>query len=214
MSLTLYYHPLSSYCWKALIALYEAQVDFTARVINFGDEADFAALKAVWPLGRFPVLADEARGMNVPEATIIIEYLARHEPGAARLLPSDPDLALRTRLRDRLFDNYVHDPLQRVVAERMRPDDQHDPLGAQQSRDLIRKGYGLVEPEGEWAMGDDFTLADCAAFPALFYADYAVSLNEWPALRAYLERLKARPSIQRVLAEKEPFFHWFPLKDG
>ena len=214
MSLTLYYHPLSSYCWKALIAFYEAEVAFTPRVINFRDPADFAALKAVWPLARFPVLADEGRGANVPEATIIIEYLAQHYAGAAGLVPSDPDRALRTRLRDRLFDNYVHDPLQRVVAERMRPEDQHDPLGAQQSRDLIRKGYGLVAPDGEWAMGDDFTLADCAAFPALFYADYAVSLAEWPDLVAYLERLKTRPSIQRVLAEKEPFFHWFPLKDG
>ena len=214
MSLTLYYHPLSSYCWKALIALYEADVAFTHRLVNLGDPDDRAAFQAVWPLGKFPVLRDDARDATVPEATVIIEYLAVTQAGAAGFIPADPDRAWKTRLRDRLLDNYVHDPLQRIVGDRLRPEDKRDALGVETFRNLLRRGYGLVAPEGEWAMGADFTLADCAAMPALYYADYAISLDEWPDLRAYLDRLKARPSVQRVLAEAEPFFQYFPLKDG
>lgn len=216
MSLTLYYHPLSSFCWKTLIALYEADLAFERRLVNLGDPADRAAFQTVWPLAKFPVLRDHARGKTVPESSVIIDYLARVEPSAASLVPGDPDRALQTRLLDRLVDNYIHLPFQRVVDERMRPQDKHDPFGAEQSRDRIRAGYDLIAPmiAGPWAMGESFTLADCAALPALFYADYAVSLADWPALAAYLARLKARPSVARVLAEAEPFFQYFPLKDG
>ena len=216
MSLTLYYHPLSSFCWKALIALYEAGVPFEPRLVNLGDPADRAAFEAVWPLAKFPVLRDERRGKTVPESSIIIEYLARTEPGAASLMPSDPDLAMRTRLVDRLIDAYIHLPFQQVVAERMRPDGQHDPFGVEQLRGQIRSGYKLIAPmiAGPWAMGDTFTLADCAALPALFYADHSVRLAEWPELAGYLGRLKARPSVVRVLSEAEPYFQYFPLRDG
>jgi glutathione S-transferase len=213
MSLTLYYHPLSSFCWKALIALYEADVPFTPRMVNLGDPADRAAFQAVWPLAKFPVLRDDARDEIVPESSIVIEYLAQHYPSAASLIPADADLARQTRLRDRLFDSYVHVNMQRVVADRLRPEDQRDPLGVEQARAAIRDGYGLLEPmTGEaWAMGETFTLADCAALPALFYGDKAVPLADWPRLAAYLDRLKARPSVARVLTEAEPFFKFFPL---
>ena len=216
MSLTLYYHPLSSFCWKTLIALYEADVAFEPRQVNLGDPADRAAFQAVWPLAKFPVLRDHARGKTVPESSVIVDYLARVEPCAASLVPADPDAAMRTRLLDRLIDSYIHLPFQQVVDERMRPQDRHDPFGAEQSRGRIRAGYDLIAPmiAGPWAMGESFTLADCAALPALFYADYAVSLAGWPALAAYLVRLKARPSVARVLVEAEPFFQYFPLKDG
>jgi glutathione S-transferase len=211
MSLTLYYHPLSSFCWKALIALYEAQVPFEPKVVNLGDPADRAAFQAVWPLAKFPVLRDGDHA--VPESTIIIDYLSQHVPSAAPLVPADPDQARQARLMDRLFDNYVHQPMQQVVAERMRPEGQHDPLGAEKAREAIRQGYQLLEPmvEGPWAMGETFTLPDCAALPALFYADYAVPLVPWPALTDYLGRLKARPSVARVLAEAQPFMQYFPL---
>jgi glutathione S-transferase len=138
------------------------------------------------------------------------------EPRAASLVPRDPELALQTRLLDRLLDAYVHLPLQRVVADRLRPDGQHDPFGVEQEKSQIRAGYSLIAPmiAGPWAIGEAFTLADCAALPALFYAHYAVPLDDWPALGAYLGRLKARPSVARVLAEAEPFFQYFPLKNG
>jgi glutathione S-transferase len=213
MSLTLYFHPLSSFCWKTLIALYEADVPFEPRVVNLGDPADRAAFQAVWPLAKFPVLRDEGRGQTLPESTIIIEYLAQHYPAAASLIPTDPDAARPVRLLDRLFDSYIHVPLQQVVAERMRPEGSHDPYGADSARSTIRQGYDLLAPmiAGPWAAGDTFTLADCAALPALYYADYAVPLAGWPTLAAYLERLKARPSVARVLAEAQPFFQYFPL---
>ena len=216
MSFTLYYHPLSSFCWKVLIALYEADIAFEPRLVNLGDSADRAAFQAVWPLAKFPVLRDDARGKTIPESSIIIDYLARTEPRAASLLPGDPELAMQTRLKDRLIDNYIHAPFQQVVAERLRPEGQHDPFGAEQARRQIRSGYDLVAPmiSGPWAMGESFTMADCAALPALFYADHAVRLSEWPELAAYLLRLKARPSVARVLAEAEPYFQYFPLRNG
>jgi glutathione S-transferase len=216
MSFTLYYHPLASFCWKALIALYEADIPFEPRQVNLGDPAERAAFEAVWPLAKFPVLRDNARGKTIPESSVIVEYLARTELAAASLMPSDPDLAMQTRLVDRLIDGYIHLPMQQVVAERMRPDGQHDPYGAEQARGQIRAGYKLIAPmiTGPWAMGEAFTLADCAALPALFYADYAVPLADRPELAAYLARLRARPSVARVLAEAEPYFQYFPLKDG
>ena len=213
---TLYYHPLSSFCWKSLIALYESGVAFEPRMVNLGDPADRAAFQKVWPLAKFPVLRDEARGRTVPESSIIISYLARMEPSAASLIPADPDRAMRAYLLDRLIDNYIHLPFQQVVAERMRPEGKHDPFGVEQAKGAVRAGYGLIAPmiEGPWALGETFTIADCAALPALFYADYGVPLAPWPALSAYLARLKSRPSVARVLTEAEPFFQYFPLKDG
>ncbi len=216
MPYTLYYHPLSSFCWKVLIALYEADIAFEPRQVNLGDPTDRAAFQAIWPLAKFPVLRDHTRNQTVPESSIIIDYLARVEPHAASLVPGDPDLALQTRLVDRLIDSYIHTPLQQVVAERLRPHDQRDPFGADRARSNIRAGYDLIAPmiTGPWAMGSSFTVADCAALPALFYADYAMPLAEWPELGAYLTRLKMRPSVARVLDEAQPFFQYFPLKDG
>ena len=216
MALTLYYHPLSSYCWKALIALYEADVAFEPRMVNLGDPEDRAAFAAVWPLAKFPVLEDDATGAVTPESTIIVEWLATHIASARGLVPQDPNAALKARLIDRLVDSYIHLPFQQIVGERLRPADAKDPFGVAQNKRLIAQGYDLIAPMlGEWwALGEAFTLADCAALPALHYADYGVSLDGWPSLQAYLDRLKARPSVARVLAEAEPFFQYFPLKDG
>jgi len=213
MPLSLYFHPLSSFCWKVLIALYESGIPFEPKLVNLGDPAERAAFQAVWPLAKFPVIRDEGRGRTVPESAIIIEYLAQNYPAAAGLIPTDADLARQVFLLDRLIDNYIHLPFQQVVMERMRPDDKHDPYGAEQARSAIRRGYDLVAPmiAGPWVLGETLTLADCAAFPALFYADYAVSLAGWPALAAYLDRLKTRPSVARVLEEAQPYFKYFPL---
>jgi glutathione S-transferase len=213
-ALTLYYHPLSSFCWKTLIALYESGIAFTPRSVNLRDPTERAAFQKIWPLAKFPVLHDEARGETVPESSIILAYLARTQPLAAWLLPADPGRAMRAELLDRLIDSYIHQPFQQVVAERMRPEGKHDPYGAEQSRAAVRAGYDLIATmiEGSWALGDSFTIADCSAFPALFYAGYATPLP--PALAAYLERLKSRPSVTRVLSEAEPYFQYFPLKNG
>ncbi|MEC3950866.1 glutathione S-transferase family protein [Sphingobium sp. HWE2-09] len=212
----LYYHPLSSYCWKVLIAFYENGAPFAPRMLE--DEGVAAEWQALWPIGKFPLLHDPARDATIGEASIIIEYLAQHEAGTFRPIPADPDAALETRLMDRLFDNYVMTPMQQLVADRMRPQGQNDAIGAAQARDLLGKGYALIESRmagRRWAVGEAFTLADCAAAPALFYADKIMPLGAaHPTLTAYLARLEARPSFARVLAEKQPWWHLFPFANG
>ena len=217
MALTLYYHPLSSFCWKALIALYEADIAFEPRVVNLGDPADRAAFQAVWPLGKFPVLRDETRGVTVPESSVIIEYLDLHYPGPTRLVPADPDAAWRCRLLDRFYDLHVNEPMSRIVADRQRPAARRDPDGVARARRALRTAYDFIEPQMEtktWAMGDTFSMADCAAAPALFYADKVLSFHEThPRTAAYFGRLRERPSFARVLVEAEPYLHLFPKEE-
>lgn len=212
----LYYHPLSSYCWKVLIALYESGVPFEPRML--ADEASADEWQALWPIGKFPVLRDPARGATVAEASIIIEYLALHDPGTFRPIPADPDAALEVRLMDRLFDNYVMSPMQALVLDRMRPEEARDSIARDQARTMLAKAYALIEGRmagRTWAAGENFTLADCAAAPSLFYANRIVPMGAaYPALAAYLDRLIARPSVARVLAEKEPYWSMFPFADG
>ena len=212
----LYYHPLSSYCWKVLIALYEHEAPFERRMMEEPGVAE--AWLALWPLGKFPVLRDEPRDQTVAEASIIIEYLGQQYPGAFRPIPADPAQALEVRLMDRLFDNYVMTPMQKIVADRLRPDDAGDAHGVGEARLLLGKAYALLEERigaRQWAAGNDFTLADCAAAPALFYADKVEPMRGgFPALAAYLDRLEARPSFARVLEEKEPWWHMFPYANG
>ncbi len=215
MSLTLHFHPLSSFCWKALIGLYELEVPFEKHVVDLSRADARAAFARLWPISRFPVLRDEARDRTVPESTIILEYADRLHPGARALIPADPDRALECRLRDRLYDAYVHLPMQRIVGDRLRPEDRRDPFGVAEARAQIEKAYGLVDEQakaGPWALGADFTLADCSAMPALFYANEVVPLTggRWENALSYLERLKARPSVARVLGEAEPYLGMFP----
>lgn len=216
MTLHLYYHPLSSYCWKVLIALYENDMPFDGRILEAPEAV--GEWQALWPLGRFPLLRDKARGATVAEASIIIEYLGQHYHRAFAPIPSDPDSALEARLMDRLFDNYVMTPMQAIVADRLRPEGTGDPHGVGQAVALLGKVYALLEARltgRSWAAGDAFTLADCAAFPALFYADRIVPFRAThPLLAAYLARLEARPSVARVLAEKEPWWPSFPFANG
>jgi|ERR1700761_5098136 len=216
MTLKLYYHPLSSFCWKALIALYENDTPFEPVLVNLGDEKSRADFLALWPLGKFPVLRDDSRDWLIPESSIIIEYLAQHHAGRSKLLPADPDEARRVRMRDRFYDSYIHVPMQRVVAERMRPADKRDPLGVEQARAQMTTALSMLDNQIEnkqWSMGDAYTMADCAASPALFYAGKIGMLEKHKNARAYLDRLTARPSFARVLKEAEPYFAMFPSKD-
>jgi glutathione S-transferase len=216
MSLILHLHPLSSFCWKALIALYENATPFTANKVDLGNPAEREALLKLSPIGRFPVLEDKARREVVPESSIIIEYLDRHYPGRTRFIPADPEGALQTRLRDRFLDLYIHLQMQKVVGDRLRPKGARDPHGVEQARAQIRRSYDILETSlpGAWAMGEHFTLADCAAAPALYYAGQLEPFGERSKLTAYLQRLKARASFARVLKEAEPYFAMFPKEDA
>ncbi len=214
MSLTLHFHPLSSFCWKALIALYESGVPFTPYLVDLGNSEARAAFVKLWGIGKFPVLQDDARNEIVPESSIIIEYLDTHCAGRTRLIPEDPGRALQARLRDRFYDLYVHLPMQKIMGDRLRPADRTDPHGVEQARAQLRTSYAMLEAQmahGGWAAGEDFTLADCAAAPALFYGSMVVPFGtEHKNLASYFERLKARPSFARVLKEAEPYFHMVP----
>jgi glutathione S-transferase len=214
MSLTLYYHPLSSFCMKTLIALYENETPFTPHLLDLMDEAKAAEFKTLWPIGKFPVLRDETRGATVPETSIIIEFLQLHYPGPVQLIPQDATRALRMRLQDRLFDLYLNMQMQKVVGDRLRPAGQKDPQGVAEARNTLDITCSLVDKyiDGKtWIMGDDFTMADCAAAPALFYTDKVMPLAEnHRNAAAYLDRLMQRPSFARVLQEAEPYFKLFP----
>lgn len=211
--LTLYYHPLASYCWKALIALYEHGTAFEKRFVDLGDAAQRAELSALWPLGKFPVLRDGER--VVAESSIIVEYLDHHLPGGAALIPRAFEAALAARLWDRVFDHYVQTPMQEIVLDRLRGG------GGDLSRAhaTLTTAYQLVEAQlassaasSPWIAGEAFSLADCAAAPALFYA---VTLQPFPAgcarLAAYFERLVERPSVRRTLDEARPYFKDYPF---
>jgi glutathione S-transferase len=214
MSLTLHYHPLSSYCWKVLIGLYENDTAFRPALLDLGDPAARTAFLALWPLGKMPVLQDEARGETVPESSVILDYLDRYYPGRVKFTPQDPDLAWKVRLWDRVLDLHVHQFVQKIVGDKLRPEGCADPHGVADARAQLGKAYDLVEAQlavGPWITGADFGLADCAAAPALYYADRVEPLGATrPAVAAYLDRLKARPSFARVLAEAEPYFWMFP----
>ncbi|MBN9219118.1 MAG: glutathione S-transferase family protein [Mesorhizobium sp.] len=218
MSLTLYFHPLASFCWKPLIALYENATPFAPVIVDLGDEQSRAAFLKISPTGKMPALRDDARGRTILESTIVIEYLAAHYPGALELVPADIDRALAVRQADRFYDFYVQEPMQKIVADRLRPQDKTDPFGVEQARGQLRNSYAIIEQEmqsREWAVGDTFTMADCAASPALFYANKVEPFGDsYPAVKRYHDRLLQRPAFARVIEEAQPYFKFFPYNNG
>ena len=214
MSLTLYFHPLSSFCWKALIALYENDTPFKPHPVDLGNPAERAALRELWGIGKFPVLRDDARGVTVPESSVIIEYLDCYYPGRTRFIPEAPDPAWQNRLRDRFYDLYLHLPMQKIMGDRLRAEGNRDPHGVEEARAQLRTCYAMIEAqmaEGGWAMGEAFGLADCAALPPLFYGNMVEPFGgAHRNVAAYFERLKMRPSVARVLSEAEPYFGMVP----
>lgn len=212
MTLQLFAHPFSSYCQKVLIALYENGTAFDFRMLGPDDPENGAQFTAHWPIGKFPLLVDGDAA--VPEATIIIEHLALHHPSPLALIPADPRAALEARLLDRFFDNYVMTPMQKIVGDALRPADARDPHGVEEARALLDKAYAWLDTRigGDWATAHGFGLADCAAAPSLFYADWAHPIaGRFPAVEAYRARLLARPSVARAVDEARPYRHFFPL---
>jgi glutathione S-transferase len=214
MTIKLYYHPLSSFCWKALIALYENDTPFEPVLVDLQNADARDAFLKIWPIGKFPVIVDVARDWTVPESSIIIEYLAQHYPGHSKLVPDDPDLARQVRMRDRFFDLNIQAHMQKVMGDRLRAEGHRDPYGVEYARNQMRTAFGLVDQDmasKRWAMGETFTMADCAAAPALFYGSMTTPFgNDFKNVAAYLERLKQRPSFARVLKEAEPYFQMIP----
>jgi glutathione S-transferase len=214
MSLTLYFHPLSSFCHKVLIALYENDTPFRPHLVDLSNETSRAEFLKIWPIGKFPVLRDDAKDRTVPESSIIIEYLSQHYPGRTQLIPADADLAREVRLRDRFYDLDVHLPMQKVVGDRLRPAGTKDPHGVEDAKRRINTALGMIDQEmatKTWAIGETFSMADCAAGPPLFYINWVMPFGDTHKnVAAYLKRLTERPSYARALKEAEPYFKMFP----
>jgi len=211
MTLTLYGHPFSSYTQKALIALYGNDTAFEFRSLEDKQaEGEWAAL---WPIRRFPLLRDDDR--SIMEASVTVEYLDLRYPGQTTLVPRDAHAAVDVRFMDRFFDNYVMTPMQEIVFDRLRPEGNRDPYGVAQARRALDTAYGWLNDrmrDREWAAGEDFSLADCAAAPALFYADWTHPIDEALAnVRTYRRRLLNRPSFARAVEEARPYRAYFPL---
>lgn len=209
----LFAHPFSSYCWKVLIPLWENGIDFTYRNVDPAFPENGAELRRVWPIGKFPLLIDGGR--PVAESSVIIEHLQRFHPGPVRLIPDDPEAALEVRFMDRMFDNHVMANMQRVVNDALRPPERRDPREVEQAKAALETVYRWLEDwmsAREWAAAGQFSLADCAAAPALFYADWVHPIaSDLTSLKAYRARLLARPSVARAVDEARPYRNYFPL---
>ncbi len=208
----LFSHPFASFCWKALIALHERRVDFVYRQVGADQPENQAALEAVWPVAQFPVLVDGTRVLL--ESSVIVEHLDRHHGGSAPpMVPLDTTQALDVRMMDRVFDDYVAVPMQRIVADFIRPPESRDPLTVTSAKATLGTIYDWLDQRRAghtWAAGDDFSLADCAAAPALFYADWVQPIGHRTVLAADRQRLLARPSVARVVDDARPYRHFFP----
>ena len=211
MSLELFVHPFSSYSWKVLIPIWADGTRFEYRQVP-DNEANYTELKRIWPLAKFPTLVDN--GQIIPEATCIIEHLQAHHRGSNEWIP-EGDLGRRVRLLDRFFDLYVQGNMQPAVNHALRPEGKGDAYGAEQGRKNLHIAYDWLEanlPGDSWAAGDSFTLADCAAAPALFYADWVEEIGDArPKLKAYRARLLAHPVVARAVDEARPYRPYFPL---
>lgn len=213
MSLLLYGHPFSSYTQKVLIALYENATPFQFRMLGPDTPQNAAEWLQRWPLRKFPLLVDDGR--SVVETSIIIEYLQQRHAGPVRLLPADPAAALDVRFLDRFFDLHVMSPVQHAVGGALSGDDGKAADALASAVERLELAYGWLETQlagRRWATGDAFTLADCAAAPSLFYADWTHRIDgTWPVLRDYRARLLARPSFARAVEEARPYRPLFPL---
>jgi len=211
-SLTLYAHPFASYCQKVLIALYENGTEFVYRHLGPEDPAAMTELEARWPFRLFPLLVD--RGQTVVESSIIIEHLDLHHPGRVRFIPPDARAALPVRMMDRFFDVYVMTPMQKIVGDYLRAPESRDEFGVSQARAGLHTAYRWLNDTlsgREWAAGADLSMADCAAAPSLFFADWVQPIDtSFVNLRAYRQRLLARPSFARAVDEARPYRSFFP----
>jgi glutathione S-transferase len=213
MSLKLYAHPFSSYCQKVLVALYENDTPFEWCLLSPDHPQALQDWARLWPLQRMPVLVDAGR--TVVESTIIIEHLGLHHPGPVSLLPADPRAALEVRSMDRFFDNYISTPQQKIVFDSLRPEAERDARGVADARAMLDTAYGWLDQAmsgREWAAGETFSLADCAAAPFLFYADWTHRIDpSFANVIGYRQRLLARPSFARAVDEARPYRPLFPL---
>jgi glutathione S-transferase len=213
MTPTLYGHPFASFVWKPLIALYERDVAFTFRIVDPDHPENQARIAELSPTGQFPALVDGDK--EITQSNSVIEYLDLFHGDAAPMVPSDPREALEARMMTDVFDDYVQAPMQRIVGDALRAPAEKDPHGVASAHAMLDRCYAWLDRRmqaRDWAAGSRFTIADCAAAPALFYSDWVHPIpNRHAALAAYRARLLARASVARVVDEARPYRHFFPL---
>lgn len=214
MTLALYGHPFASFVWKPLIALYERDVAFEFRMVDPDHPAHQRRMAELSPTGQFPALVDGES--EITESNAVIEYLDLFHGSADPMIPrEDPREAIEARMMADIFDDYVHAPVQRIVGDSLRPEQERDTRGVADAYALLDRAYAWLEPRfkgKEWAACDRFTIADCAAAPALFYADWVRPISQrLSAIRDYRARLLSRPSVARVVDEARPYRKFFPL---
>ena len=216
-TLILHMHPLASYCWKVLIALRENGAPFE-QAVPPGSSRNDPRLTAIWPFGKIPVLEDLARGEVVAETSIIIEYLQHRHPAPPRMIPADPEAAREARLWDRLADLYLSANMQKIVGDRLRPEDVRDAHGVEEAKGQLNIAYAMFERRmtgRQWAGGEAFGIADCATFPPLFFLQAIHPYRAGhSAIAAYVERMLARPSVRETVRAAQPFFQYFPFGDA
>lgn len=202
----LYYHPLSTYCQKVLIAIYEKSIEFTPELVSLMDDAEREAYRKIYPLGKIPfVVLDD--GHWLPESSIIVEYLDTHFSGGPKLIPDDPEASRQVRFKDRMYDLYLNDSIASLVFESWKPESQRNQELIERSRFRIGVMYDFMESNLKnqtWTNGEAFTLGDCAAAPPLFYAQKMAPFDDRANIVAYWQRLQERPSIRRVMDEVTP----------
>jgi glutathione S-transferase len=211
MSLQFFGHPFSSFTQKVVIALYADGTEFEYRPLDVDHPKNFDELKRFWPFGKFPMLLDDGR--PVIESTPIIEHLQAHHRGPNEWIP-EGDLGRHVRFLDRFFDVYVMENMQKIVGDVLRPEESRDPFGVKAARDALNTAYDWIAGRlgDPWAAGETFTLADCAAAPSLFYADWVEEIGpSRPKLQAYRARVLAHPAVARSIDEARPFRSYFPL---
>ncbi|HEX8697639.1 MAG TPA: glutathione S-transferase family protein [Myxococcaceae bacterium] len=212
MPMKLYFNPVSSYSQKALLALYEKGCPFEPEIVNLFDPKAREAYQKVYPIGKVPFLQVAEKKLGLSEASVIVEYLDRTFSSGPKLIPEEVEQALQVRMLDRFFDLYITESVTKIFFDGMRPEGQKDPFGVQQARDRLDSTYAFFESHlagKTWAAGDAFSLADCAAAPALFYARMIQPFEAHKNVSAYFDRLMQRPAYQRVVKEAEPFLAMF-----
>jgi glutathione S-transferase len=213
MTPILYGHPFASFVWKPLIALYERDVAFTFRIVDPDHPENQARIAELSPTGQFPALVDG--DMEIVQSNSVIEYLDLYHGDGAPMVPSNPREALEARMMTDVFDDYVQAPMQQIVGDTLRAQGEKDSRGVARARALLDRCYEWLDRRmqgREWSVGGRFTIADCAAAPALFYSDWVHPIpNDRSALSAYRARLLSRPSVARVVDEARPYRHFFPL---
>lgn len=199
----LYYHPISTYSQKVLIALYEKGLEFEAETVQLMDPEDRASYLEVYPMGKIPCLIDD--GNMIPESSIIIEYI--DDMADPKLIKGDAAQTRKIRFKDRMFDLYLNNNVATLLFQSLKTQADQDQELIEKARFQINTMYMFMEHEfgnQDYANGNEFLMGDCAAAPALNYAQKTAPFDEHKNICAYWDRLTARPSVQRMQQEAAP----------